>query len=333
MNKLITIVENFQKAKIAVFGDVMLDQFTYGTVDRVSPEAPVPVIDIAYADHRLGGCGNVANNLSSFKAETYVFGICGKDSQSEILSGLLKEKKIHDMVLRDATRPTTTKHRIIAHKQQIARIDNESRNPITSLQEKEIIKLAGNIIKDVDAVILSDYAKGFLVGSLCESLISLAKKANKPVIVDPKAEFSKYKGASTITPNFEEFKRFGKLETDKNPVTMSSHAKKVMELNNIENILVTLGENGMTLFQKSGYAHVKALRNGYDVIDITGAGDTSIAVYALALSCGASHIDAMRLANFAAGVVVTKFGTATCAIDELKGILKNMDSAEEVALC
>ena len=331
MNNLEAIVNRFPSAKVAVFGDVMLDKFTYGTVNRVSPEAPVPVVDIAYSEDRLGGCGNVASNLAAFGSSVLLFGVIGHDKEAASIEEILKAQKITSRLLK-TKRPTTTKHRIIAHKQQIVRVDAESRAPISNEDEEEVLKMARSAAKDVAIFILSDYAKGFLTDKLCQDIIKIAHEMGKPVIVDPKAPFSKYSGASMITPNFEEFRRYGNASADRDPAAMAIHAARMMRDFRIGRLLVTMGEHGMVLFENGRFVKVDALKNGYDVIDITGAGDTAIAAFALAIASGADHSQAMRLANFAAGVVVTKFGTATCSPGELTSILRSDDSHTEVVL-
>lgn len=326
MKNLLDLIDGFRGRRIGVFGDIMQDIFTYGTVERISPEAPVPIVDVSYAEHRLGGCGNVTSNLAALGAEPYVFAVVGCDAGAESIAGLLSEKNIRNMTVKDASRPTTTKERIVAHNQQVARLDRERRRSISPELEKEVLASAGKVLDSLDVIILSDYGKGFLTDSLCRALIQSSGK----VVVDPKAPFGKYKGARTVTPNFEEFRRFGKVDVEKSPELMLPYAANIIKDNGFSSLLVTMGEDGMAFFENGRYAKVAAVNNGYDVVDITGAGDTAIAVYSLALAAGAGDVEAMRLANYAAARVVKKLGTATCSPDELRAMVKKYDGFQEV---
>ncbi len=321
-NALIRRIGSFKGLRVAVFGDLMIDEFTYGSVNRISPEAPVPVLDVNFTEYRLGGCGNVACNISSFGSSASLFGVAGDDSNAPVAERLLHEFKIENCVAIDKSRPTTRKNRIIAHKQQVTRLDWESRKDIPENIESAVLESAKKQMAKFDIVILSDYAKGFLTDRLCSNLIALAKSMGKPVIADPKAQFSKYRGSTVITPNIKEMQVFGRI-TPESAERMIPHVKKAVSDTEFERILVTMGEDGMSLFGAHDYSHIQAVKNGLDVIDITGAGDTAIAAFSLALACGASYEEAMVLANFASGVVVSKFGTATCSQKELEEIIKN----------
>jgi rfaE bifunctional protein kinase chain/domain len=327
MSNLIKYISMFKNLKIGVFGDLMVDEFTYGNVNRISPEAPVPVLEVNFTEYRLGGCGNVACNIASFGSGVCLFGVVGNDPNKAVVSKLLDEYKIESCILVDKNRPTTKKNRIIAHKQQITRLDWENRKDIPKEIETAILEFAKIRINNFNAVVLSDYAKGFLTDKLCSSLISMANKAKKPVIVDPKSHFAKYSGSAVITPNLKEMQTYGKIIPG-TPGQMMSQIKKTIAKNSFQRILVTMGEEGMGLFGPDGYSQIKAVKNGLDVIDITGAGDTAIAVFSMALASGASYEEAALLSNYAAGVVVSKFGTAVCSPEELESIIKDAGDVE-----
>lgn len=332
MNQLATVLEHFSNVTIGVFGDIMLDDFTYGSVNRISPEAPVPVVEAEFTEYKLGGCGNVASNITALGADVYLFSVVGDDAASGIVSSLLAKQKIHDMTIKDPERPTIRKNRIIVQKQQIARIDWEKKHSIPSFIEAASMRQMYEVLDRLDIIVISDYAKGFLTDGLCRTVIDTAAQLGKMVIVDPKAPFSKYKGASVITPNFKEFLEYGKIKSDRAPKNMFPYARGIIQDNNIGYVLVTMGEDGMLLFENDKYTAVKAVKNGLDIIDVTGAGDTVVSVYALGLAAGASYYDALRLANYAAGVVVAKFGTATCSMEELSTVMKSHDLREEVIM-
>ncbi len=325
MTKLAEIVDRMNGRKIAVFGDVMLDEFVYGTSTRLSPEAPVPVVGYGYVDYRLGGCANASSNLAALGADVVVFGVRGEDENGGKLVKLLEASDIDSHIVVDPQRRTTTKTRVISNGHQIVRIDRESVSPISENFRDGILEKAESVIPSVDAVVLSDYSKGFLTDDLCKSLIRMSMSGKKYIIADPKGAFDKYCGVTSITPNFGEFKKFGlgngEINLPYDAKTLKPYADAVMSKYDIAALLVTMEKHGMALFVGGDSYQVHALKNGRDVADTTGAGDTAIASYALALAAGADYVQAMRLANCAAGVVVQKIGTATCTRDELKKML------------
>lgn len=323
MNLLMDTIEKLKKLKILVFGDIILDEYVYGTVDRISQEAPVPIVDINFTEHRLGGCGNTVNNIAALGGQVSVFSVMGKDSSAAVLRSLLEKSGITDRAIEDPTRPTIKKSRLVAHKQQIARLDWEKKHPVSKEIEALVMKSARDEIEKSDIVILSDYEKGFLTPELCKNLINMAKDFGKRVVSDPKSSFFKYAGSDVITPNFSEFLKFGPASAEKDPDAMAQAAKKISENNSLGAILVTMGGEGMVLLKDGKHTHVQAVHNGFDVIDISGAGDTAVAVFSMALAAGAGIEDAMRLANCACGVVVRKFGTATLSQEELKDAVQN----------
>ena len=277
-------------------------------------------------------CGNVAANIAALGARAAVFSVVGEDQPAGMIRKLLADLRIADMTVADASRPTTKKNRIVAHKQQVARVDWEKRHAIGGEVEKAVIEKVDSMLHGFDIIVLSDYAKGFLNRGLCAHVIESARKLGKPVIVDPKDDFKKYAGASVITPNFREFRDYGQAGVGRSPAEMAPYAKAVLEDTGISGLVVTMGEDGMALFERGKYAKVGALQDGHEVVDITGAGDTAVAVYSLAVAAGADYVSAMRLANYAAGVVVTKFGTATCSAAELRSVFGRGDGLEEVYL-
>jgi D-beta-D-heptose 7-phosphate kinase/D-beta-D-heptose 1-phosphate adenosyltransferase len=319
-NEIFGIVDKFQGKKIVIFGDVMLDVFVYGMANRISPEAPVPIVEVKYDEYLPGGAANTANNVGSLGGNPILIGVVGDDDNAKRLYKVMDEVGIPTKYLIMDERPTTTKTRIVAHEQQIVRVDRELIKNISKEIEEKVLKVADDLIKNSDNVILSDYNKGFLTDTLCKELIRLCKTYEKIVIVDPKAKFSKYKGAIIITPNEKEFREYSGI-ADYNV----SDVLNVIENNELEAMLITKGKKGMTLYEKNGDTlDIPAINHEYEIVDITGAGDTVIAILGLALSSGASMEEAAKLSNYGAGVVVRKLGTATITIDELKKELERL---------
>jgi len=295
-----------------VVGDVMLDRYWFGDVSRISPEAPVPVVLIKSEDERLGGAANVAWNCKDLGARTRLLSVVGKDEPGTKLARLLKQRGIESSLHRDAKLDTTLKLRIIGRRQQLLRIDFErppSREVLASKLEE--FKQA---LPECDVVILSDYGKGGLAH--IAEMIRSARRAGKRVLVDPKGDdYARYKGASIITPNVAELREVvGRWDGEKDLVR---RAQALRDKLGLEALLLTRGEDGMTLFSKSRVTTIKA--EAREVFDVTGAGDTVIAALAVMLACGASLENAMRLANRAASIVVGKLGTATATPAELFG--------------
>ena len=304
------------KSNIVVFGDVMLDRYVSGSVERVSPEAPVPVLKPIKEEIRLGGAANVALNLSSLGSKVSLIGISGKDSSSAQILKLLKENKIKSELVKSSL-PTITKLRLLSSKQQLLRVDNEeefTKDDWSSAKRRfdKSISLKGN-----NLLIISDYGKGTLQD--IPAIIRKAKKLKKTVLVDPKGDnFSKYKGADVITPNFSEFT--GEVGPVKNEREITTKAKLLIKSLNLGALLVTRGSDGMTLFNKE---KGKVVRSDFptqakEVFDVSGAGDTVIASLAAALSAGFDMSSAVKLANVAAGIVVGKSGTATASLSEIE---------------
>jgi D-glycero-beta-D-manno-heptose-7-phosphate kinase len=297
---------------VLVVGDVMLDRYWFGEVSRISPEAPVPVVLIGREEQRLGGAANVAWNCKALGAQTRLLTVVGRDEPGEQLTKLLKKEGIEASLHRDANLDTTQKLRVIGRKQQLLRIDFEkppSREVLAAKLEEFKSALA-----ECDVVILSDYGKGGLAH--ITEMIRAARKAAKRVLADPKGDdYSRYKGASIITPNLAELREVvGRWANEKD---LKSRATALREKLGLEALLLTRGEEGMTLFGKSKTTTIPA--EAREVFDVTGAGDTVIAALAVMLAAGAGLENAVRIANRAAGIVVGKLGTATASRAELFG--------------
>jgi rfaE bifunctional protein kinase chain/domain len=295
---------------VLVVGDVMLDRYWFGDVSRISPEAPVPVVLIREEDERLGGAANVAWNCRELGARTRLLSVVGRDEPGQALEKLLKAKRIEASLHRDRGLSTTQKLRVIGRRQQLLRIDFErapSREVLASKLEE--FKRA---LPECDVVILSDYGKGGLAHIV--EMIRAARRAGKRVLVDPKGDdYSRYKNASIITPNLAELREV--VGTWNDEKDLRSRAQALAGKLGLEALLLTRGEDGMTLFKGNKTYSVKAEKR--EVLDVTGAGDTVIAALAVMLAAGAGLENAVRLANRAAGIVVGKLGTAAVRHDEL----------------
>ena len=317
LKRLKRIISNFKGAKILIVGDLILDEFIWGTVSRISPEAPVPVVWAKRESFMPGGACNVANNIVSLGGRAYLSGVIGGDEKGAVLKGELESKGIDtSCVLVDETRHTTLKTRVVAHHQQVVRIDKESVEP---LKDDTITKLTRHIrtkLTDADAVIIEDYGKGVITPRLLKAIVPLAKRMKKIVAVDPKEEhFSYYRGVSLITPNTQEAEKASGVEI-KDEDSLFKAGGKILSKLGCAIALVTLGENGMCVFKKgSRPKHIPTIAQ--EVFDVSGAGDTVIAAYTLALVSGADPIEAAHVANCAAGIVVRKLGTATVSPEEL----------------
>lgn len=332
MIKLKKIINKFKGAKILVVGDLILDEYIRGSVERISPEAPVPVLWAKKRTFVPGGTANVAGNIRSLGGQVTLLGVTGKDANSRILLGELKKRKINSRgIFIEPGRHTTVKTRILAGHQQVVRVDWEHTHPLAKELNSKILKYIGKNIRLFDAVIVEDYGKGMINVALLERLIQLAKAHGKIITVDPKEEnFQYYRGVTSITPNRKELEnairnlkikdesnRFkinnDKLFTDKD---VDEASRQILKYLNLDSILVTLGEQGMKLFQRGGsMAYIPTVAQ--EVFDVSGAGDTVIAAFTLALCAGASKLEAAHIANFSAGIVVGKLGTAVITSSEL----------------
>jgi len=301
--------------KILVIGDLMLDHYLWGKCNRISPEAPVQVVDIDKETTVLGGAGNVINNLITMGSKVSVLSVIGEDSNGEELLNMLDSSGVDaSSLVKQKDRYTSKKSRIIAVHQQIIRYDRESKNNINSSSEDKLFSRFKEIIEDFDAVLLSDYGKGVLTESLTCKLIDIAKKYDKFVLVDPKGDdYSKYKGATLITPNKKEACRATKIDIrdDKSLYLVGNLLKDSLEL---DYAVITLSEDGMAIFDDEV---TKVPTVAREVFDVTGAGDTVLASFGYALSCGLDIKQSALFATSAAAVVVGKLGSATVSLDEI----------------
>ncbi len=304
---------SFKGARILVVGDVMLDRYWVGEVDRISPEAPVQIVRFGHEDERPGGAANVARNAAALGAQVTLLSVVGADESGARLEALLKRDRIHTKLHHDRSIKTTVKLRVIAGRnQQLLRIDFESRPTHEVLASK--LRDFELTLGEVDAVILSDYGKGGLTHIV--KMIGMARRAGKKVLVDPKGiDYSRYRGATLITPNRTEFRQVAGPWKGEHELT--ARAQQWRRKLDAQALLITRGEEGMTLFQDRSRLHVAT--QAREVSDVSGAGDTVIATLGVALASGVAMKEAVRLANRAAGIVVGKFGTAVVTPKELFG--------------
>lgn len=298
-----TIIDRFKGLKTLVVGDLMLDHFIWGTVSRISPEAPVPVVQVSRETEMPGGAGNVAVNMAALGADVFMVGLAGEDPSADRLFSLLERAPIHtESIVRSPERPTTVKTRIIAHHQQVVRVDREIPGSIAHHLSEEMWSHVESLLPLVDAIVLSDYAKGVVSASLVHRLIPLARKRGIPVTVDPKVEnFHFYRQVSCITPNTKEAMESAGLRTLHDEKDVEKMGKDLLKITHAESILVTRGEHGMSLFEKKKPVYNIPTR-AREVFDVTGAGDTVIGTLTLALAAGSSMRVAAELANYAAGL-------------------------------
>jgi rfaE bifunctional protein kinase chain/domain len=317
LKKLNALKNNFKGKRIAVVGDLMLDCYYWGGVSRISPEAPVPILQVDNEFYRFGGAMNVAYNISTLGGIPFPIGIIGNDNEGKIFKNLLREKKISDKgIVVDSKRPTTAKTRVIADKQHVVRIDKEKTNAISPLIERKILALLSKEINKLDAIILQDYNKGVLTESLIEQIITLAHKAKKIITVDPKfLNFFSYQNVTVFKPNRKETEdAFGIwIRTDEE---ISKAGQKLLERLNCKYVLLTLGENGIALFEKDKPER-RVPTKARSIADVSGAGDTVISTLTMALSAGADIFDATYLANYAGGLVCQEVGIIPIELDNL----------------
>ncbi len=308
-------LDKIADTKVLVVGDVMLDQYWMGDVKRISPEAPVPVIAVRETQERVGGAGNVARNITGLDGFCTLISVVGKDDPGQSIQRIASAEGINTVLVSDRKTTTTVKLRVLSRNQQLLRADFEN-TPGDDVCAK-VYSQYKNLVEMHDVVVLSDYDKGCL-GQI-ESLIVLARQCGKPVLVDPKGtDYSRYRGATMVTPNLSEFEAAaGEMTTDRD---LTRKAHRLIEENGIEQLLVTLSDKGMKLFE-TGHKPLKISARSREVYDVSGAGDTVIAVMAMAVSAGLSRGDAMEFANSAAGIVVSKLGTATATREELRAAL------------
>jgi rfaE bifunctional protein kinase chain/domain len=328
-NRLEEIFVSGHQKKVIVVGDLMLDRYLWGNVTRISPEAPVPIINIEDEEIRFGGAGNVANNLIGLGALPVVVGVIGDDDWGKIFRSLLLKKNLIDKgLVVDSQRPTTMKTRIIGNSQHIARVDREKLLPIDQHIQTEIINFITEIISDVEAVILQDYNKGVVNANLIHKIIDLAARSGKTVTADPKFNnFWEFKGITVFKPNKKEAEEAlaMKIQTEDD---LKTAGNKIIERLDGEAVLITRGQEGMALFEKKSQPTFLMTR-ARKVADVSGAGDTVISTLTFALSAGCSMQEAVQLANYAAGLVCEEVGVVPVDGGKLvQAILKNQAQFE-----
>ena len=314
--KLKNIISKFKGKKILVVGDLILDQYIFGKVDKISPEAPVPVVWANKENFLCGGSANVGLNLVALGAGTSLGGILGNNYFGKVLASLIKEGGIAtNLIIKVKDRPTTLKTRIIAHHQQVVRVDWESVEFLSLKTNNAVLNKVKQHIDEFDAVIIEDYGKGVINPILVQELVSICKKKKKVITVDPKEDhFDYYDNVTVLTPNLKEAQVAANMRVRKKE-DIPLLGKVIMERLRPAALIITLGEEGMVLFCDHRYYHIPT--QACEVFDVTGAGDTVIAALTLALVCGATYYEAAMIANFAAGLVVGKLGAATTNKKEL----------------
>ncbi|MEJ7598272.1 MAG: D-glycero-beta-D-manno-heptose-7-phosphate kinase [Kofleriaceae bacterium] len=320
MRHLRPVVDQLRGRRVLVVGDVMLDEYLRGEVSRISPEAPVPILEVRARDWRLGGAANAAANIQALGGTTSLVGVVGTDETADVLGRQLAMQLITSSVVPDPDRPTSKKTRLVAQQQQIVRVDQESRLPISGAIADHVKQAITARLKDVHAVVLSDYAKGVITADIARHTITSARAANIPVIVDPKQrDFTVYLGATIITPNLSELE--AATTTAIEPFEVERAATSLLPLLAGAAVLATRSADGMTLYRQGlPPFHVPAIAK--EVFDVTGAGDTVVATIALALGARVPIEQAIELASVAAAISVSKRGTATVTAAELTAALE-----------
>jgi rfaE bifunctional protein kinase chain/domain len=311
--KDISVAAAFERARVLVVGDVMLDRYWFGNVARISPEAPVPVVHVTRSEERPGGAANVARNAAALGAHVTLLSVVGRDEAGVQLAKLLKRDKVSARLHRDAGIATTVKLRVIGRQQQLLRVDFETAPGHEVLAAK--LREYRRLLRTHDLVILSDYGKGGLTH--IETMIAAARRAGKPVLADPKGDdFKRYRGATVLTPNRSEF--YQVAGRARNEADFTARAQKLRSALALDALLVTRSEEGMTLYRRgSTQRRLHVPTQAREVFDVSGAGDTVIATLGVAMASGLAMDEAVRIANRAAGIVVGKFGTAVVEPQEL----------------
>lgn len=314
-------IDRFTSRRIAVVGDVIMDEFLWGRVDRISPEAPVPVVDIERQSHMLGGAGNVINNVIALGGQASLCGVVGNDPMGKKLARILgKLTSFTDGLVVENRRPTTIKTRVVAHSQQVVRVDREEKKPVDEKSIARILAILKKQINQSDAVVVADYGKGVVTRSLMDGIRSLSKNSQIILAVDPTVRnVALYKGVTFITPNNFEAQQMSGIQIEDDRSLSRAGGHLLLELG-CQMVLITQGDKGMTLFEGNGQT-TRIPTVARKVFDVSGAGDTVIATFTLALAAGLTPVQAAVLANLAAGIVVGEVGTATVPAAKLKKAL------------
>jgi D-beta-D-heptose 7-phosphate kinase/D-beta-D-heptose 1-phosphate adenosyltransferase len=313
--------ERVRGSTVVVLGDVMLDEYVWGEVERISPEAPVPVVEVASRTHVPGGAANAAVGIVALECRAELAGVVGDDpSGGDLLAAVRARSVGADAVVTDSQRPTTTKTRVVASAQQVVRTDAESRSPLAGEVEAELVDRVADAVTSAAALVVSDYGKGAVTERVARAGIGSAREAGIPIVVDTKGvHYGRYEGATVLTPNVHDAGRAANVHIE-SEADLERAAERLMEICPGSALLVTRGAAGMTLFSAEEPLHVPT--RAQEVFDVTGAGDTVVSALAVALAAGASLADAMALANAAAGIVVGKVGTAAVELTELERELR-----------
>ena len=321
------ILREFKKKKILVIGDLILDRYIWGRVSRISPEAPVPIVEVTKEDFLLGGASNVAHNIVALGGSASIVGVIGNDRSGDVLMNLLDERGIQCQGIFRSTRTTIVKTRVIAHNQQVVRFDKEDKDRLDGKVFRGLLEYIRKMIPNHDAVIISDYKKGVISSELIREVLKNSKPSHIFVSVDPKVgHFNLYKNVSLITPNLAEASLASGIEIE-DEKSLINAGRTLLKTLSCEAVLITRGEQGMSLFEKEKVTHIPTVTR--DVYDVTGAGDTVIAAFTIAHAAGASMKEAAVIANHAAGIVVGKVGTAVATPDQLrKSLAVNRDKLE-----
>jgi D-beta-D-heptose 7-phosphate kinase/D-beta-D-heptose 1-phosphate adenosyltransferase len=318
-DRVLTIFKQMRAKTIMVIGDIMLDHYIWGKVDRISPEAPVPIVTVYKEDLKLGGAGNVANNLKSLGVDVVLTGTIGPSTDlyaQSLLSTLWGSGISSDWIVNDSYRGTIVKTRIIAHTQQVVRMDKENRSPVSEAIRAQLVNTVASKIDDLDAIIISDYAKGVVSKELVQDILEIAWGKGIPVCVDPKdGNFPFYERVDLITPNLKELSSGAGIKINDYD-DMVKAALTVIDATKCKYLLVTRGESGMSLFDQASLS-IDIPTSARHVYDVTGAGDTVIACYTLAMVAGALPYEAAVIANIAAGIVVGEVGASSVTWDAL----------------
>ena len=328
MNNFNNLIENFSRHKVLLIGDVMLDRYIHGEVSRVSPEAPIPILRTVRENDVLGGAGNVMANLSTLDVQTEFISVIGQDKTGDDIMRKIEQYGVdtHNIII-DEERPSTLKQRFLAQKQQLLRVDDEQAAAISKSIERKIIDKAAALIGDVKVMVLSDYGKGVFTNHLLKTLIDLANQHNVPVIIDPKQnDYAVYAGASLVTPNKKELSQAANNAAVKSDSDIEQAAKSLLKAHNIQNIMATRSEDGISVIAQNGdAAHYRT--QSIEVSDVSGAGDTVVAVTAACLAAGGDYHHAAQLSNAAGAIVVAKLGTATLTRQEILDYLGNASAS------
>jgi len=311
------LLRSMRGRRVLVLGDVMLDEFIWGRVARISPEAPVPVVEVTGQSFHLGGAGNVAANVRSLEGRAVLTGVVGRDAAARRVEEALAATGIESrLVFSDTGRPTTVKTRIVAHNQQVVRTDREEAGDVSEAAERTLVEAVRRELPSCEALVISDYQKGAVTATVLRRTLALARRRRTAVLVDPKLRhFRLYRGVSVVTPNQLEAEQATGLRL-RNEEELLAAGRRILALLGCRAVLVTRGEHGLTLFER-GRRPVQVPTAAREVFDVTGAGDSVIATMALAVAAGARLEEAAVLANCAAGVVVGKVGTAQASPDEV----------------